>query len=187
MKAKVDIQKMVLSGLFLGLGLVLPFVTMHIPQVGNMLCPMHIPVLLCGFICGAPYGLIVGFITPLLRGMIFGMPVVLPVGICMAFELATYGIVAGFISKKFKETMVNTYITLIISMIVGRMVWGLAAALIYPLLGMGFSVQQFIMAGFVNAIPGIIVQLIIIPALVQRLRAFNGANVTLRGKMDAAR
>ncbi len=61
-----------------------------------MLLPMHIPVLLCGLICGWKYGILVGFILPLLRHTIFGMPILFPTGIAMAFELATYGFVIGF-------------------------------------------------------------------------------------------
>ena len=95
MKKQMTVRKTVLAALFLAIGLILPFITMQIPAVGKMLCPMHIPVLLCGYILGGPYGLIVGFITPLLRSVTFGMPVMLPNAICMAFELATYGLVSG--------------------------------------------------------------------------------------------
>ena len=100
MKRKMNLQMTILSAIFLAIGLLLPCVTMNIPTVGKMLCPMHIPVLLCGFICGWPYGLIVGFITPLLRSVTFGMPVMMPNAVCMAFELAAYGFVTGFLSKK---------------------------------------------------------------------------------------
>lgn len=82
--------------MFVAIGVVLPFFTGQIPQIGNMLLPMHIPVLLCGLICGWQYGGMVGFILPLLRTMLFGMPVLYPTGIAMAFELAAYGLVIGF-------------------------------------------------------------------------------------------
>ena len=96
-------QKIVFSAFFLALALALPFLTGQIPQIGNMLSPMHFPVLLCGFICGWPYGLAVGFIAPLLRFMVFGMPPIFPTGISMAFELAVYGAVSGFIFSKAKH------------------------------------------------------------------------------------
>lgn len=169
---KTNARYVALSGLFVAIGLILPFVTMQIPAIGNMLCPMHIPILLCGFICGAPYGLIVGFITPLFRGMIFGMPALLPNAACMAFELATYGLVSGLLIRKMKYSVMNLYISLIISMIVGRIVWGIAATIIYHFLGMDFTLQQFITAGFVNAIPGILLQLIIIPTVVDSVKAY---------------
>ena len=76
---------MALAAIFLVFGWILPLVTGRIPEIGNMLCPMHIPVMLCGFILGPWYGLIIGFITPLTRGFIFGMPTFYPTGISMAF------------------------------------------------------------------------------------------------------
>ena len=91
------LKKLVLSAMFIAVGLVLPFFTGQIPQIGKMMLPMHLPVFLCGLICGWPYGLAVGFVTPLLRSMIFSMPVMYPAAIAMAFELATYGFVAGFL------------------------------------------------------------------------------------------
>ncbi len=170
MTQKNNVKKLVLSGAFIGIGLILPMMTMNIPKIGNMLCPMHIPVLLCGFICGGPYGLMVGFITPLLRSLIFGMPVMFPGAICMAFELSAYGFIAGILAARLKPTMANLYISLIVSMILGRVVWGVAAFIIYGLLGMEFTVQQFIAGGFINAVPGIIIQLMLIPGIVYRIR-----------------
>ena len=86
MKENTALRKRILAALFLAIGLILPFITMQIPAVGKMLCPMHIPVLLCGYICGWPYGLLIGIITPLLRGVLFGMPAIFPNAFCMAFE-----------------------------------------------------------------------------------------------------
>ena len=93
------INTLTLAALFLALGLVLPFLTGQIPEIGGMLLPMHIPVLICGFVCGWKYGLVVGFITPLLRMMLFGMPP-LATAVGMAFELATYGAVTGIVYHK---------------------------------------------------------------------------------------
>ena len=95
---KTSTRKLTLSALFLALGLVLPLITGQIPQIGKMLLPMHIPVLLCGMVCGWPYGLAVGAVMPLLRGLLFGMPVLYPTGIGMAFELAAYGAVIGLLT-----------------------------------------------------------------------------------------
>ena len=89
---KLSVKEIVLAGFFLALGIVLPFLTMQIPSFGSMLLPMHIPVILCGFICGGPLGLIVGFIVPLLRSALFSMPPMFPTAIAMAFELAAYGL-----------------------------------------------------------------------------------------------
>ena len=171
MEKKMNLRKMILAALFLAIGLILPFITMQIQLIGNMLCPMHIPVLLCGYICGGPYGLIIGFITPLLRSVTFGMPMMMPNAVCMAFELATYGFVAGFLSKKRHKDMKSLYISLVVSMIAGRVVWGLVSAIVYRVIGAEFTWKIFFTVGFVNAIPGIVIQLILIPLLVNRLYA----------------
>ena len=93
------IKRLTVSALFLAIGYVLPFLTGQIPTVGNMMLPMHIPVLLCGIVCGWQYGLGVGFILPLTRSLIFGKPLLYPNAVSMAFELAAYGAVAGFMHK----------------------------------------------------------------------------------------
>ena len=88
-------KNLTLSAMFLAVGMLLPFLTGQIPQIGNMMLPMHIPVLLCGVICGWQYGAALGFILPFIRYMVFGMPVLFPTGVAMAFEMMTYGLVAG--------------------------------------------------------------------------------------------
>ena len=99
LKRKKDIRTIIMAAMFLAIAYVLPFFTGQIQQIGNMLCPMHIPVLLCGFICGGSYGMVVGIMAPLIRSMILGMPVLFPSAFCMAFELAVYGAVAGILYK----------------------------------------------------------------------------------------
>ena len=83
---KPSLRSLALSAMFLALGLVLPFLTGQIPEIGNLLLPMHLPVLLCGLVCGWKYGLAVGFTTPLLRSMLFGMPTFYPSAVSMAFS-----------------------------------------------------------------------------------------------------
>lgn len=163
---KLNMKNFTLSAMFMAIGLILPLFTGQIPQIGNMLLPMHIPVLLCGLICGWQYGLTVGFILPLLRYMIFGMPILFPTGIAMAFELATYGLVIGWIYGHSKwQCVVALYRSLIIAMLAGRVVWGVARTILMGFGGQEFSWAMFITGGFVTAIPGIIVQLILIPAI----------------------
>jgi len=166
------IKKITLSAMFLALAFVMPFLTGQIPQIGSMLCPMHIPALLCGFFCGAPWGLIVGLLAPVFRSFVLGMPPMFPTAVCMAFELAAYGFAAGFFYNKLPKKKSCVYISLVGAMIVGRIVWGLAM-----LCCMGFDVSKFGLTAFVSgaftsAIPGIIVQIILIPILVIRLRKF---------------
>ena len=93
------IFKLVMAAMFLAFAYVLPFLTGQIPEIGSMLCPMHIPVLLCGFICGWPWGLCVGLIAPILRSLTMGMPPFFPTAVCMALELAVYGTVAGLMHR----------------------------------------------------------------------------------------
>ena len=117
-------RSLVLAALFLALAFVLPMITGHVPQVGNMLCPMHFPILLCGFVLGGPWGLAVGFVAPLLRSVLFGMPPMFPVAISMAFELATYGLVSGLLWRRAKHNLPALYAVLLASMVSGRIVWG---------------------------------------------------------------
>ena len=175
MKKQLTVRKTVLAALFLAIGLILPFITMQIPAVGKMLCPMHIPVLLCGYICGWPYGLLIGIITPLLRGVLFGMPALFPNAVCMAFELATYGFVVGILSEKMNRDIKSLYISLITAMLCGRIVWGLVSAVVYALTGGIFTWELFLMGAFINALPGIVIQLVLIPALIERLCYMEGA------------
>lgn len=162
-------QKLVTSALLLAVGLILPFFTAQVPAIGNMLLPMHIPVLLCGFLCGAPYGAVVGFILPLLRSALFGMPPMVPVAAAMSLELAAYGFLTGFCYQRSAKNWGAVYGSLILSMIGGRVVWGLASFALYRALGMAFTWKLFAMNAFLNAIPGILIQLVLIPALVQKL------------------
>lgn len=160
-----------LSAMFIAIGLVLPFFTGQIQNIGNMLLPMHIPVFLCGLICGWKYGAVVGFILPLMRSVLFGMPVMFPNAVAMAFELMTYGLVVGLIYLSFKKkNIIKTYISLIIAMISGRIVWAVAQLIILGMLGSAFTAQMFIAGAFLNAIPGIIVQLILIPMVMMRVK-----------------
>lgn len=169
MKNQNKLLKMILAALFLALAYVMPFLTGQIPEIGSMLCPLHIPVLLCGFICGWPWGLAVGFIAPLFRSLTLGMPPLFPTAICMAFELAAYGGITGFLHRRLPRKKAYIYCSLIAAMIVGRLVWGAAMFVFMGISGGGFTFAAFIAGAFVNAIPGIIVQIVLIPILVMLL------------------
>lgn len=158
--------KLVLTALFLALAYVLPFLTGQIPQIGAMLCPMHLPVLLCGFICGPVWGLTVGFIAPLFRSLTLGMPTLFPKALCMAFELAAYGAIAGLMHKLLPRKKPFLYCSLLTAMIIGRLVWGIAMFLCIGISGGSFTFAAFLAGAFTNAFPGIILQIILIPILV---------------------
>ncbi len=159
-------RKLILAALFLALGYVLPFFTGQIPAVGKMLLPMHIPVLLCGFVCGWQYGLMVGFVVPIFRSMLAGMPVMMPTAVGMAFELAAYGVISGILYRKLPRKPISIYATLVCAMLGGRVVWGIASILLYGIQGNVFSWQMFLGGALLNAIPGIVVQLVLIPIIV---------------------
>lgn len=169
-------KKMILSAFFLALGLVMPFITGQIPEIGSMLLPMHIPVLICGFVCGWKYGGLVGFIVPLMRSVIWGMPPIMT-AIGMAFELATYGMMTGLLYKIFPKGKVMIYIELIVAMFIGRVVWGVVSIVIYGIQGNAFSWQIFMGGALLNAIPGIILQIVLVPVLVMALQRLGVMNL----------
>lgn len=165
------VKNIVLSAMFLAIGILLPFVTAQIQEIGRMLLPMHIPVLLCGFICGPWYGAIVGFILPVLRSFLTGgIPPMMPGAVAMAFELLMYGLMAGLIYRFIRKNIVGLYISLIGAMLAGRIMWYLASLILFRMMDSVFTVKMFVAGAFLNAIPGIIIQLIIIPPIVMAIR-----------------
>lgn len=182
---KKTVQNLTLSAMFMAIGLILPFFTGQIPQVGNMLLPMHIPVILCGLICGWKYGLAVGFVLPLFRYVLFGMPVLIPMGASMAFELAAYGLTAGLVygASRF-QCLLSLYRSLVIAMLAGRLVWGLARTALVAVTGEPFTWQMFMAGAFLNAIPGIVVQLILIPTLMVALNRTGLVHFKRQGRED---
>ena len=138
-------KKLTLSAMFLAIGMVLPFLTGQIPEVGNMMLPMHIPVLLCGLICGWQYGAVLGFVLPLIRYFVFGMPVLFPTGTAMAFELMTYGLVIGLVYSVSRwKCIISLYRALIAAMIAGRIVWAAAQMILLGVSGSAFTLKMFL-------------------------------------------
>ncbi len=162
-------MKMVFSALYLAIALVLPFMTGQIPQIGAMLSPMHIPVLLCGFVCGWQWGMAVGLIAPILRSLLFGMPAMYPTAIAMTFELAAYGIISGLMYRALPKKTWSIYVSLITAMIGGRLVWGAARFALAGLSGTEFPMSAFLAGAVINAVPGIILHIVLIPVLVKAL------------------
>ena len=166
---KQNLKKLVYAALCLALCMVLPLLTGQIPQIGKALSPMHIPVLLCGFLCGWPWGLAVGTIAPVLRSFIFGMPALYPDAVCMAFELATYGAVSGILYRVLPRKPWSIYAALLAAMIAGRLVWGIAKWALLGLSGTAFTMEMFLAGAIVNAIPGIVLHIVLIPLIVLAL------------------
>lgn len=157
--------------MFLAIGQVLPFITGQIPQIGAMLLPMHFPIFLCAFFCGARWAALIGFICPLLRSVLFGMPVMFPTGIAMAFELLGYGLITGLVYRSGRrDSLLWIYASLLCGMLGGRIIWGIAQVILMSAGGAeAFTFQMFLARGFLNAIPGIIAQLILVPIIVKSL------------------
>jgi thiamine transporter ThiT len=164
---KKTIQNMILAGMMLALAIVLPFLTGSIPSLGQAFLPMHLPILLCGFICGPKYGGLIGFIAPLMRSLMVGVPPLYPVALAMSFELATYGIVSGLLYFRLKKYNVyGIYGTLILTMILGRIVYGVSNTILLAIESTPYAFETFISAAFISGVPGIIFQLIVIPWLI---------------------
>lgn len=177
------LKKLIYSALCLALCMVLPLLTGQIPEIGKQLSPMHIPVLLCGFLCGWPWGLAVGAIAPIMRSFLFGMPALYPDAVCMMFELATYGAVAGILYRILPRKPWSVFAALIAAMIAGRLVWGAVKWLLLGLGGTAFTLEMFLSGAVLKAIPGIVLHIVLIPPLVLLL---NRAGLVLNQKGEQA-
>ncbi len=167
---KNSIMRLSLSAMLLAIGLVLPFLTGQIPEIGSMLLPLHLPALVCGFVCGWQWGMAVGFVLPVVRSVLFGMPPMIPTALCMAFELAAYGAAAGLLYRKLASRKGHIYLALVGAMVIGRVIWGAVSVVVYSLLmDSTFALAAFWMGGFVNAWPGMVLQLILVPLIVAAL------------------
>ena len=164
------VHKLTLSAMFLAIAVILPFFFAQIPAFGQMLLPMHFPVFLCGMICGPAYGAVVGIIAPLLRSVLFAMPPLFPTAIAMCCELSTYGLISGLLYGRLNpKSLKNVYVSLIGAMLTGRLFWGAVMVLLLSTQGNSFTFKAFIYGAFLTAVPGIIIQLIIIPFIMSML------------------
>lgn len=168
-KSKFLLRHMVYAAVCLALCMVLPFLTGQIPQIGSALSPMHIPVLLAGFLCGPWWAMAVGFAAPMLRHVWMGMPPLIT-AIAMSFELAGYGLFSGLLYRLLPKKTVNIYVSLIGAMILGRIIWGIAMVVISGVTGSAFTWSAFMAGALLNAIPGIILHIVLIPILVMALK-----------------
>ena len=167
-KAKHEIRHMVYAAVCLALALILPFVTGNIPQIGRALCPMHLPVLLCGFIAGPWWGLVVGLVAPVLRHLLFAMPPY-PTFVAMALELGVYGLISGLLYKHLPRKAGFIYLSLLIAMVLGRIVSGVAMAALMGMAGQTYTFAAFIAGHVTGSIPGIIAQIVLVPVIVLTL------------------
>lgn len=169
MSVNAKTKKLVLSAMFMAIGIVLPIFTGQIPQIGRMLLPMHLPVLLCGLICGWQYGSTVGFLLPFIRYMMFHMPP-MPNGIAMAFELAAYGVIADVLYRRSRwQCVIALYRSLFAAMIGGRLIWAVVRVFMTGVASVPFSWEIFLTEALLSAVPGIVLQLVLIPAVMVAL------------------
>jgi len=165
------INSLVISALFLCIGIVLPFLTGQIKEFGDTLLPMHIPVMLCGLICGWKYGFAVGLILPFFRAVTVGMPPIYPNAVWMSAELAAYGFTTGFIYNSFACKKVwCLYCSLLSSMVCGRIVWGITKAILLGMADKAFTFHSFVAGALIDSLPGILLQLIFIPLIVKLIK-----------------
>jgi len=169
-KIGTQIRNVTYSALCLALALVLPFLTGQIPEVGQFISPMHIPAFLCGLICGPFWGIVVGAVSPLLRFLIFSMPGLLT-AIPMAFELAAYAGLSAWMYRLLEPVMkkMSIYISLVIAMIGGRIIYTLAKIVTLGIAGKAVEQSAYFVVfleSFTGTWLGIVIQLLLIPPLV---------------------
>ncbi len=171
-KQSIKTTKIIYAAVFLALGVLLPQ-AFHAIGAGTVFLPMHIPVIIGGFVCGAALGVPIGILSVVLSSAIFGMPGFNPMGFSMIFELAAYGFFAGLFYKKIfagKTEGKRIYFSLIITMIFGRIISIIAKFVIFSAFGSGFALVSVLTGLFVTAWPGIIIQLVAIPPIVYALK-----------------
>ncbi|SHJ37798.1 Protein of unknown function [Dethiosulfatibacter aminovorans DSM 17477] len=162
-------RETVLAGLFIAIGVMLPIAFHAVGAGGPIFLPMHIPVLMAGFVLSPVFALIVGMITPLLSSVLTGMPVFMPMAFIMMVELGVYGLVVSLLSKR-----LNTIFTLLTAMIAGRIAAGMMVMILVNVVGIKFAPPLVYLKGAViTGIPGIVVQLIFIPALLVLVKRSN--------------
>lgn len=161
-RVRSNTKTLVMTAFFIALGIVLPIAFHAIPNAGKIMLPMHIPVILCGFICGPIYGLLCGILTPILSSAMTGMPPMFPMAVIMLCELATYGFVSGLLIRliKTKWMLFNIYATLVIALILGRVV---SAPMSCALFHIPFN--AWVTGTLAAAVPGLVVQILLIPVL----------------------
>ncbi len=165
MTTMTTVKKSIITAACIALCVVLPMAFHAVPNAGSIYCPMHIPVLLCGLICGWQYGLLCGLAGPALSSLFTGMPpaAYLP---SMMVEIAVYGTLCGLMMKlvNTKNVYADLYISLVIAMLGGRIIGGIAKALIFA--RGDYSIAAWATGYFATSLPGIIIQLVLIPSIV---------------------
>jgi riboflavin transporter FmnP len=162
---KKSTRDLILGGLFLALGIIVPYIFHTTGIAGQVFLPMHIPVIIGGFFLNPGFAAVVGLLTPISSSVITGMPILYPIAIVMAFELMVYGITVSLLKKK-----LDIYYTLIFSMIFGRLAAALAVFTLQQFIGLKMNYLVYIKGAIITGLPGIVIQLILIPVIVRALK-----------------
>lgn len=174
MNYRTRTTNLVIAGLLLALGIIIPSIFHATGISGQVFLPMHIPVLLGAFLLPPTYALLLGLLTPLLNSLLTGMPVLFPMAIIMTFELAAYAFVASYFYRKFRVPLL---ISLIISMIAGRIVAGGLVYLMVLLFAQKMDPILFVQGAILTGLPGIIIQIILIPVLIHAVNKYTTINL----------
>jgi hypothetical protein len=169
MNKSITTKELVFSGLLLATGIILPMIFHVFGLTGPIALPMHIPVLIGGFLLPIPLALLLGIITPVISGVLTGMPIMFPMSIIMAAELGVYGLSASFLTRKYG---LSTIATLVISMIFGRVAAGTAVAVLIQLFGIKMNPFNYVVGAVVTGLPGIIIQIVFIPRVIYGLKKY---------------
>lgn len=162
---KKSLKNWLLFALFVIISLALPGASEKLPY-GNALLLAELPIMLCGFFCGWQYGAILGFANPFLCFVLYGTPGIYPDAVASAFTLATYGFVCGLLYKRLPKKVSFTYFTLVIAMLCGRFIFVVVRYIMLGIFSTSFSLDHFFANQFSSVMPGIALELIIIPLAV---------------------
>jgi riboflavin transporter FmnP len=163
MNERNNTKRLVIAGLLLAIGIIVPTIFHTTGLPGTTFLPMHIPVLLGGFLLPPHLAVLLGMLTPILNSLITGMPALFPMVIIMIFELGVYGLVASVLYRKLR---IPSIISLIVSMIAGRIMVGIVIFVLAAFFSIQLDPMTFIIGGVTTGLPGIIIQLVLIPTLI---------------------
>lgn len=170
---RIGTKDMVMAGLLLAIAVIVPSIFHNTGMPGKVFLPMHIPVLLGGFLLPPSLAFILGAVTPVINFLVTGMPPIFPTGIIMVFELGFYGLIASLL---YRSLRLPSLISLIISMIIGRIVAGGVAYILLILFKIEIDPILSVKLGLITGIPGIIIQLILIPVLIYGINKYTFIN-----------
>lgn len=169
----MKIKRLTFGGLLLAVTILLPqaFHLTGIPASGAVFLPMHIPVLLSGFLLGPAYGLLIGCLGPLISFLLTDMPSAARLPF-MIGEVGFYGFSSGLLyhTLHFSKKKFGITISLIGAMISGRIIYTLMLVIFTYLLHIPCGGPAAAITAFVTGIYGIIIQLLLIPAILYSLK-----------------